>query len=189
MKCIHLITLLLALCACSHLDTRSPGTVDLSGTWQIDAHRSDPAPRISGSRRSEIDAEQDRADAHHIDPSLMGSDGPMPLLPMVSATRMTIAQDAASMGIEYPGSPYRDLKWGAQKRGLFRIDAGWDMQKLIIETRSEPLMIREVYTLNDAGNTLTLMIDLNGKHIEKLHIKRVFIRKAVATSESQSPPR
>jgi len=186
MKYVHLITLLLGLSACSHLDTRSPGTVDLSGTWEIDARRSDPAPLIGGSRRSEIDAAEDRAEARHSDPPPMGSDGPMPLLPMVSATQMTIAQDAASMGIEYPGSPYRDLKWGTQKRGLFRVDAGWDMQKLIIETRSEPLAIREIYTLNDAGDTLTLMIDLNGKHTGKLHVTRVCNRKAVVTTDGQS---
>ena len=56
----------------------------------------------------------------------------MPLLPMVTTAQMTIAQDAASMGIEYPGSPYRDLKWGTQKRGLFTIEAGWDEKRQLI---------------------------------------------------------
>jgi hypothetical protein len=189
MKIFCLIVLLLGLCACSHLDTQSPGSVDLSGTWEIDARRSDPTPLVAGSRQSELDAEADRAAARYGEPQPIQFDGPIPLLPMVSATQMTIAQDAVSMGIDYPGSPYRDLKWGTQKRGLFRVDAGWDMQKLIIETRSEPLVIREIYTLSDAGNTLTLMIDLNGKRIEKLHIRRVFVRKSVAATDGRSPLR
>lgn len=186
MKNLCSIILLLGLCACSHLDTRSPGTVDLSGTWDIDAHRSDPAPLIGGSRRAEIDAEEDRAEARHSDPAPMGADGPMPLLPMVSAIEMTIAQDPVSMGIDYPGSPYRDLKWGTQKRGLFRVDAGWDAHRLIVETRSEPLIVREIYTLDETHNTLTLVIDLNGKHTQKLHITRVFTRRVVATADGQS---
>lgn len=190
MKIFYLIFfLLLGLGACSHLDTRSPGTVDLSGAWEIDARRSDPSPLIAGNRQSELDAEEDRAAARYGEPQPMHTEGPMPLLPMVSATQMTIAQDAASMGIDYPGSQYRDLKWGTQKRGLFRVDAGWDMQRLVIETRSEPLMIREIYTLSDAGDTLTLMIDLDGKRVEKLRIKRVFVRKSVATTDGQPPPR
>ena len=52
--------------------------------------------------------------------------GPTPLLTMVTATEMTIGQDPQSMGIEYPNQPYRDIKWGEQKRGLFTIDAGWE---------------------------------------------------------------
>ena len=189
MKFFYRITFLLGLCACSHLDTQSPGTADLSGTWELDARRSDPSPLVAGSSQSELDAREDRAAARYGEPQPMHFDGPMPLLPMVSATQMTIAQDAASMGIDYPDSPYRDLKWGTQKHGLFRVDAGWDMQKLIIETRSEPLKIREIYALGDAGNTLTLTIDLIGKHIEKLHITRVFIRKPVTMTEVQSPLR
>ncbi len=104
----------------------------------------------------------------------------MPLLPMVTTTQMTIAQDAASMGIEYPGSPYRDLKWGTQKRGLFTIEAGWDdKQQLIVVTKSDPLNVREIYTLTDA-DTLVLQIDLQGKHVDSRHLTRVFVRQREA---------
>lgn len=101
----------------------------------------------------------------------------MPLLPMVTATQMTIAQDAASMGIEYPGSPYRDLKWGTQKRGLFTIEAGWnEKRQLIVVTKSDPLNVREIYALSDAA-TLVLQIDLQGKHGDVRRMTRVFVRQ------------
>ena len=175
MKHVCAFTLSLVLAACgAHLDTRSPATVDLSGTWEIDAARSDAPPRAGRPDAPPIGDdgphEGDDSERSHFG-------GPMPLLPMVSATQMTIAQDAASMGIEYPGSPYRDLKWGTQKRGLFTIEAGWDAGRLIVVTRSDPLNVRETYALSDAGDTLVLQIDLQGKHINTHHMTRVFVRK------------
>ena len=111
--------------------------------------------------------------------------GPTPLLPMITATEMTIGQDPQSMGIEYPNQPYRDIKWGEQKRGLFTIDAGWEEQRLIIVTKSEPMTVHEVYSLSDAGNTLTLEIDLSSKRIGDRHVTRVFTRKPIATESAR----
>ena len=97
---------------------------------------------------------------------------------MVTAKEMTIGQDPQAMGIAYPNQPYRDVKWGEQKRGLFTIDAGWDEDRLIIETKSQPMMVREVYSLSDGGNTLTLEVDLSSKRMGDRHITRVFTRQA-----------
>jgi hypothetical protein len=169
--CASLLALGLAACG-PHLDTRSPSAVDLSGTWQLDAARSD-APQVPG-RRADPDMRGGNAPPESDSPHL---GGPTPLLSMVTTTRMTIAQDATSMGIEYPGSPYRDLKWGTQKRGLFTIDAGWDdKRQLVVVTKSEPLNVREVYALQDV-DTLVLQIDLQGKHFESRHMTRVFVRQ------------
>src|SRR5262249_29960136 len=97
--------LLVALTACGHLETASPHGVDLSEIWQLDPRRSaapPPPPRPHESDNA-------RTDGGEGGPRFAG---PAPLLPMVAATRMTIAQDRDSMGIDYPNQPYRDVKWG-----------------------------------------------------------------------------
>ena len=173
MKALCTMSLLFALAACSHLETRSPGQVDLSGTWELDARRSDSPPPLGRRSRSEVD-EGNGVSSGNGPPHFSG---PMPLLPMLSATSMTIAQDPTSMGVDYPNEPYRDVKWGKQKRGLYVVEAGWDdKQRLIIETTSKPLDIREIYSIDASGNTLTLQIDLNGERMEGRHVTRVFTR-------------
>ena len=177
MKVPCTMTLLVALAACNHLETRSPISVDLSGTWELDARHSDSPPPLGRRVRSEVD-ESNGSDTSGGGPPHFG--GPMPLLPMVSANEMTIAQDSLSMGIDYPNQPYRDVKWGTQKRGLYTVDAGWDAQHLIIETKSKPLDVREIYSLSASGETLTLQIDLNGERMEGRHVTRVFNRRPAA---------
>ncbi len=160
----------LALAACTHLETRSPAGVDLSGTWVLDARHSDSPPPLKRRTGAEFDASYPGGGTPRFG-------GPMPLLPMVSANEMTIAQDPVSMGIAYPNRPYRDVKWGTQKRDLYTIDAGWDAQNLVIETKSKPLNVREVYSLNAPGDTLTLRIELDGRRMRDRQITRVFHRK------------
>jgi hypothetical protein len=174
MKAVCTMLLLIALVACSHLETRTPVGVDLSGTWELDARRSDSPPPLGRRSRSELD------DSNGVsgDDGPPRFSGPMPLLPMVTATSMTIAQDATSMGVDYPNQPYRDVKWGKQKRGLYVVEAGWDdKQRLIIETTSKPLDVRETYSIDASRDTLTLQIDLNGQRMEGRHVTRVFNRK------------
>jgi hypothetical protein len=175
--------LLLIASACSHLATTAPNETDLSGTWMLDARRSDSPPPM-GHRRSEADDDGGRPSAGGgQSPARYG--GPTPLLTMVTATEMTIDQDAQSMGVAYPNEPYRDIKWGEQKRGLFVIDAGWEAQRLIIVTKSQPMTVREVYSLSDAGDTLTLVIDLSSKRMGDRHLTRVFTRKPAATESTR----
>ena len=163
--------------ACSHLETVSPPGVDLSGTWQLDPRRSDsppPPPRP-----------HDNDDMHEGGGEPPRFSGPAPLMPMVSATRMTIAQDRDSMGVDYPNQPYRDVKWGTQKRELYVVDAGWDHDMLIIETKSQPMTIRETYSLSPDRSTLTLVIDLSSKRGDR-HLTRVFTRAPDPAAGSQS---
>jgi hypothetical protein len=175
--------LLLAASACSHLATVAPNDADLSGTWVLDARRSDSPPPM-GHRRSEVDEGEGRPSAGGgQSPARYG--GPTPLLTMVTATQMTIDQDSQSMGIAYPNEPYRDIKWGEQKRGLFTIEAGWEAQQLIILTKSQPMTVREAYSLSDAGNTLTIVIDLSSKRMGDRHLTRVFTRKPAATESAR----
>jgi len=167
----------LAVSACSHVETRSPAGVDLSGTWELDPRHSDSPPPLGRRSRSQMEDADGTGTTPGGAPPRYG--GPLPLLTMVTATEMVIAQDALSMGIEYPNQPYRDVKWGTQKRGLYTIDAGWEKEQLLVETKSKPMNIKETYSLNPSGNTLTLKIDLNGERMEDRHVTRVFTRKIV----------
>jgi len=42
------------------------------------------------------------------------------------------------------------------------------------------MTVQEVYSLSDAGNTLTLEVALTSKRIGDRHVTRVFTRKSVA---------
>jgi len=168
---------LLFAAACSHLETVSPPGVDLSGAWQLDPRRSDSPPPPPRPHNDE-DAREGGGPPRF--------SGPAPLIPMVSATHMTIAQDHDSMGIDYPNQPYRDVKWGTQKRELYVVDAGWDHDMLIIETKSQPMTIRETYSLSPDRSTLTLVIDLSSKRGDH-HLTRVFTHAPEATGAGAPP--
>jgi hypothetical protein len=95
---------------------------------------------------------------------------------MLTASRMTIDQDATSMGIAYPKQPYRDVKWSQQKRELYTVDAGWDENhRLIITTGSRAMRVKEIYSLAPNSNTLTLDVELSGRQGTH-HIVRTFTR-------------
>jgi len=166
---------LVASTACHHLETVSPAGVDLSGTWQLDPKHSDAPPPPPRPHES-ADARMGGEGGPHFG-------GPAPLLPMVSATRMTIAQDRDSMGIAYPNQPYRDVKWGEQKRNLYVVDAGWRDDRLIVQTKSQPMTVSETYSLSGDGNTLTLLIELSAKRGDQ-RLTRVFTR---VTDPTQQP--
>ena len=156
--------------ACTNLETASPAGVDLSGVWQLDQQHSDvppppPRPHDSDEPHQGMAGGEGPPRFH----------GPAPPLPMIAARRMTIAQDRDSMGIDYPNQPYRDVKWGEQKRSLYVVDAGWDHDRLIIETKSQPMTVRETYSLSPDRNTLTLLIEINEKRGDR-RLTRVFNR-------------
>jgi hypothetical protein len=182
-----LFSLLLLLAGCSGLGVRSPTSVDLTGTWQLDPARSDTGGLHEHQHYSDAAARQ--MPGQNEQPAVPGGGltaepnrdphghTPPPRLPMLSATEMTIAQDPTSMGIAYPNQPYRDLKWGMQKHDLYVVQAGWDKDRLIVETASAPLHIKETYSLSNNGNTLTLLVELKGKGFDSAHIVRVFTRR------------
>jgi hypothetical protein len=170
-----------ALAGCSHLAAVSPAGVDLSGSWQLDRSRSDappppPRPHDDEESHGSMGGSPEGPPRFH---------GPAPLMPMVAATRMTIVQDRDSMGIDYPNQQYRDVKWGEQKRSLYVVDAGWDHDRLIIETKSQPMTIRETYSLSPDRDTLTLVIDLTEKRGDR-HVTRTFTRVAPDTTQQQN---
>jgi hypothetical protein len=169
MKYCLLLALLCVATACAHVAAPAPPGVDLSGVWVLDATRSDAIPSLD--RRRSRDDEQRFT-------------GPLPPLAMLTATQMTISQDAVSMGIDYPNQPYRDLKWGLQQRDLYKVDARWDGPRLVVETASDALHIREIYVQN--GDTLVVDIDVRGRDISGGHATRVFEK---AGNAQQSAPR
>jgi hypothetical protein len=171
-----LISFLLLLAGCGSLAVRSPPGIDLTGTWQLDPARSDSG----GLHEHPHDLDADEGETQGSNGNYARSHTPRPRLPMLTATEMTIAQDPTSMGIGYPNQPYRDLKWGKQKHNLYVVESGWDKDRLIVETSSTPLHIKETYSLSSDGKTLTLSVDLKGKGFDSAHIVRVFTRRTTA---------
>ena len=123
MKFVLGALLLPVLAGCASPAVTSPLGVDLSGTWQLDVQHSQAGALPDDRTRS--DADERQLPGSREAPASPGgltaepdSDeptrGPLPRLPMLSATQMTIAQDPTSMGIDYPGQPYRDLKWATR---------------------------------------------------------------------------
>jgi hypothetical protein len=182
------LLLMLALAGCTGQALRSPAGVDLTGTWQLDPARSDTGALHEhhhdadmGERQMAGQAEQPSSPGGFTEPNHESRGHvPPPRLPMLTATEMTIAQDATSMGIAYPNQPYRDLKWGKQKHDLYVVQAGWEKNQLVVETTSTPLHVKETYTLSDDGNTLTLRVDLGGRAFDNAHVVRVFTRRSAA---------
>ena len=163
------LLLQLLLAGCKDLVMQSPTDVDLTGTWVLDRAHSDAGAVHEHPAPLDVDERPTSNPRGH---------SPLPRLPMLTAEEMTIDQDATSMGIAYPNQPYRDLKWGEQKHNLYRVQSGWDNGRLIVETKSTPMHIKETYTLSDDRNTLTLRVDVDGRAIDSAHFVRVFTRKS-----------
>jgi hypothetical protein len=161
---------------CSHLAEVAPAGINISGTWVT--QQPPQAPPAASVFDPEATIETTLPDGS------MGEGveappfrGLSPRLPMLSAPRMTIDQDPTSMGIDYPNQPYRDVKWGRQQRGPFVVDAGWDADnRLIVQTSSRPMHIKEIYSLSADGSVLTLQVELSGRSAPTTHIVRTFTR-------------
>jgi hypothetical protein len=173
-----LLALLALVGGCTHLAEIAPAGINISGTWvaqqppQLPPEASvfDPDATIETTEPSPGGRTGEGAEA----PPFRGLS---PRLPMLSAARMTIDQDATSMGIDYPKQPYRDVKWGRQERGPFIVEAGWDADnRLIVQTSSRPMRVKEIYSLSDDGNALTLVVELSGRAVPTSHIVRTFAR-------------
>jgi hypothetical protein len=160
---------------CSHLKQVTPDGFNMTGTWVTQQPAEAPPPQSVFDPNAPIETgppgehEGDGAET----PIFRG---PIPRLPMLTTTRMTIDQDATSMGIAYPRQPYRDVKWGEQKRPLYTVDAGWDDDhRLIIKTSNKAMRVTEIYSLAADGKTLTLDVELSSRRGTR-HIVRTFTR-------------
>jgi hypothetical protein len=159
---------------CAHLKQVTPEGFNMSGTWVTQERAEAPPPQSVFDSTGPIEeSSREREGGGDETPPFRG---PIPRLPMLTTVRMTIDQDATSMGIAYPRQPYRDVKWGEQQRALYTVDAGWDDDnRLIITTSNKAMRVKEIYSLAPDGKTLTLDVELSSRR-GKRHVVRTFER-------------
>lgn len=167
------VTLFLAACGppTSSLGLIVPYGVDLTGTWVLDESRSD-APL-------DTEAALLRAKAAEIDGKKANSQTSLYFavqdFPVVQTSRMTIEQDADSIGISYGEGQYRDLIWGLQTRSQWRVDAGWDQSRFVVKSVVSHSSAVEKYALQPDAQTLVVDIAIRaGK--EREMIRRIFVK-------------
>ncbi len=162
-----LATLLFTACATT-LETEPPPDFDLTGTWQLVTSASDPPP---SSRHL-------RARGGMI--VFVAQD-----FPVLRAKRLEIEQNRDSMGIRYDANDYRDVSWGSREHGLWKVQAGWHEGSLVILYHAKDGDAREVMTLGNAGQRLTvdLRVDSGGNHVTAT---RVYQRVQPASANGAS---
>ena len=166
-----LILLLAAGCQ-STPEEPPPATFDLSGTWELNTGASDAAPDLREIRRLEdrdvLRGRQRDAEASSI---FVTED-----FPVLDTPRMTIEQDARSMGIQYADGTYRDVSWGERERGFWTIRAGWREGALIIDSRRNLTRGRETMRLERGGRRLRVdvSVETGGRDVRSV---RVFDRR------------
>ncbi len=149
-----------------------PAVFDLSGTWELNTGASDAAPDLQEIRRLEdrdvLRGRQRDAEASSI---FVTED-----FPVLDTPRMTIEQDARSMGIRYADGTYRDVSWGERERGFWTIRAGWREGALVIDSRRNLTRGRETMRLERGGRRLRVdvSVETGGRDVRSV---RVFDRR------------
>ncbi|MCY3884000.1 MAG: hypothetical protein OXG24_03705 [Gammaproteobacteria bacterium] len=139
---------------CAGINYEIPPSFDLTGSWSLDEDLSDVAPDLTKIRKSE---QRDAIAGRRADPT-DSSTFIVHDFPVVSSNTMRIEQDAESMGIQFEDAPYVDFKWGRQMRNGWRIEVGWNGDSLVVTKMRDSVRGSETYTLNSAGNILTVKV-------------------------------
>jgi hypothetical protein len=158
MFCWMLLAVFLAACSARPPSATVPGAFDLTGAWALVPGESDSPPTTLQLRA--------RGGMLH----LVAQD-----FPVLNARRMNIEQDPQSMGISYDGGAWRDVSWGARKRGLWEVQAGWLDGQLVILSKAEDADARETFQLGPDGRILTVIVNVRSGG-EQLIIRRTFSR-------------
>ena len=159
--------------ASSTLSPDVPGTLDLSGIWVIDETQSDGSiDRIDSQRQFERDSIDGRASETLGSLYYAEQD-----FPIVSSTRLEIEQDEHSIGILYGVGKYRDLIWGLQERGEWKLDVGWQGAELLIKSSISHTRGLETYRLSADSMTLSVHIQIRAGG-ERRVLQRTFLRES-----------
>lgn len=168
----------LLLVGCTSLDlAKTPSEpVALSGTWQVDMGSSDdvdsamePDARLSDSRkrlstRSEIDRIRRGSGLAFVADAFQ----------VLEAKRMVIEAGDDSMGVQHQPGVYRDVSWGQRERGIWRVQAGWDENTLVVVSQTRGIKVVERYQLENQ-NRLMVSLDIRADGNER-SIQRAFRR-------------
>ena len=156
----------------SSLDTTPAPGFNLTGVWRLNARLSDAPPDPREIRRLEDrDVVRGRQRDAQASSAFVTED-----FPVVKARRMTIEQDARSMGIRYDDGPYRDVSWGTRERDHWRVQAGWRDGALVIRSRRDLTEGVETMRLERGGTRLRVdvAVKTGGRDVRTL---RVFDRR------------
>jgi hypothetical protein len=191
------LALLLGACAGASLSHAPPPGFDLSGTWLLNPAYSDaapvPAPPGGGGRRLLRGGGMAPGSWPDAGPStglpggggrggehMGGPGGPASMrmgAGLLRAERLTIEQDATSMGIRIPGEVLRDVDWGTHEIGALKVDARWDRDgTLVVHSKRSGEELQERYRLSEDHRHLTLEIERSGGPHEPKRIVRYFDR-------------
>jgi hypothetical protein len=152
------VALLLAGCSSQPPSVAVPAGFNLTGEWVLLPDESDAGPTGLNLR------------ARGGMLRLIAQD-----FPVLRATRLSIEQGGDSMGISYDGTNYRDVSWGARKRGFWEVQTGWVEAQLVIISKAEDADARETFTLAPDGQRMSVRIELEAGS-ESLAISRTFKR-------------
>jgi len=152
------IALLLAGCNSKPPSVAVPAGFNLSGEWVLLPDASDAGPTGLNLR------------ARGGMLRLIAQD-----FPVLRATRLSIEQGGDSMGISYDGTDYRDVSWGARKRGFWEVQTGWVEGQLVIISKAEDADARETFALTPDGGQLAVHIQVEAGG-ESLAVTRTFTK-------------
>ncbi|RPG23040.1 MAG: hypothetical protein CBC52_010720 [Gammaproteobacteria bacterium TMED92] len=167
---------LLTISACGGLKLQPTPTqpTNLSGTWQLDVAASDSAAGLKGKpprgmRQNLSVTDEIRRISRGSGLAFIAHD-----FQVLKAKRLQIEQGADSMGVQHWPGVYRDVTWGERERGLWKVYAGWELNDLLIQSRSNDMRVLERYQLL-SNDQLKIQITVNADG-ESIELQRVFKR-------------
>ena len=174
-RCVAHMTCVIVLASCGP-PTTSLGTVvpfgfDLTGSWLVDEAQSDEAPDANAMLQREKSAEIEGKKSD----SLASMYFLIRDFPIVSARRLTIEQDAESIGISYGEGQHRDLVWGLQSRAQWQLDAGWEGSHLVVKSVVSHSSVVERYQLQQDRTTLVVDVAVRAGGQRETY-RRIFVK-------------
>ena len=154
--------------ACAALDVTPPAGFDLTGEWTLDADASDPTPDMRAiRRRADRRFERKKSEGATAAAAFMLQD-----FPVLAATRLSIEQNADSMGVHYDEHTYRDVSWGEREWDFWIIRAGWQDGALVVSSARGATRGTETYVLEAGGDRLRVRVrvETDGEHLEAARV-------------------
>ena len=93
---------------------------------------------------------------------------------VLEANRIEIELGDDSMGVQHLPGVYRDVSWGLKDRGIWRVQAGWEEDALVIASKTSGIDVLERYQLVNE-NRLVVRLDIKADG-NKRSILRAFRR-------------
>ena len=166
-----LIWLVGAGCASNPLSESVPYGFDLSGNWSLIAESSDDAPDLDEISADEIAKEKrgKKIDSRSSLSFLIQD------FPVLVSDSLAIQQDSTSMGVRYSNSFYREVSWGNQNLGDWKVNSGWKQGDLVLLMSRRNVNARESFALSDRNQRLTVVVYIKTP-LDKMTLERVFRR-------------